>query len=226
MNFQDKSEAEQLAVLEVRLAAMKNRGVRVSLFLDEKFEYQEIAFRLMQQESLNEQQTATYADPEKKALIEEILHDMYRRNVIFTDLEEAEAAGRQSRYESVRELAWSRLDQAVAEITQYEGFPTVQQLHNCLYGFSLGPLSGVEGSLAVQFQNGVQAHYNLPELFDSNALIVHDMYGERGHTGSILSERGQEMLDRLDLIHGKCDWEVNGPPPEAPAAPTEVPQPL
>jgi hypothetical protein len=135
------------------------------------------------------------------------------------ELREAEKTLRNSEFESVRETAWADVDKRIGEIEagRFKG----QYLQNVLYALSVGPLASVPGSMAIQFQTGDQEHYNLPDLLYTHFLIpTSGIYGEMGERRNVLTERGQEVLERLTTLHGEPEWAAKIQP-DAPSVQSE-----
>lgn len=141
-------------------------------------------------------------DAEKAELAD--LIDIHREERQASDhYDEVIKEGRNSQFEAVRQRSWENVDNMIARIEtgRFKG----QYLQKILYALSIGPFcpSDRENDMSVRFQTGDYEHYNLSDLLNTHWLIpssgIHGRFGDRG---SILTERGTEILERLTIKYG------------------------
>ncbi len=120
---------------------------------------------------------------------------------------------RQSEFESVREAAWEDVDRDIENIEfgVFEG----EHLQNILQALSIGPIipesSDEPGDkMRLRLQNGEHHHYNLVDFLSTNSLIqLTGYYGKDGDRRSVLTQKGEDILERLTQKHGVPAWKAS-----------------
>jgi hypothetical protein len=157
---------------------------------------------------LTDDQKAFLSDSGKKEKIQLFIQSSNDRNTNVGIFRDTEKQLRASESADLRQLGWQRVEEKIAKCTKHMGRITPAVLHNFLFALSQGPMSGVDGSMGVQFSNGKKEHYMVPDFLDTHGLVVaSNIFGQQNKNGSVLSEVGAEMLDCLNQLHGKSDWE-------------------
>lgn len=212
-DFQNLAEQEQLSYLATKDAAFE----RALALQNEKarelglgWKQESAATYIDSDEDVPQYLASTLQDADEESMAKMRAYKPYAeaRWAAIDELIETRYALRSSEFETVREAAWADVDEKIGNIEtgRFRG----EYLQNVLYALSVGPFasSGQQGDLRIRLQTGDFENYNLPDLLDTHWLInkSQGIYGEFGERRNMLSERGQEVLDRLTMKHGQPEW--------------------
>lgn len=163
-----------------------------------------IVQKLFGEKSLRDEERAAYEEPKNKVLFDEIIEAMRAQEAAKDHYSEIKAHAKKSRFSSVVGQAWADADEAIREIQHH--WPNREALHNALYALSIASMATHAANNVPENVWGSQGGYRVhdPDIY---SVVNRATCREKGYLGSVLNERGQEMLERLNILNGASAWE-------------------